>query len=100
LELAAEAFEPGFQGEIRYGPLRDVIRTYVNNNPTDQLLLGATIPTMLDYEERLAGLKEFAHQLQAEIGMLVDVIEVCPAKDENQKNQRVLTTQPSAFKID
>ncbi len=70
------------RGEIRYGPVRDVIRTYVNNNPTDQLLLGATIPTMPDYEERLAGLKEFAHQLQAEIGMLVDVIEVCTAKDD------------------
>jgi nucleotide-binding universal stress UspA family protein len=70
------------RGEIRYGPLRDVIRTYVNNNPTDQLLLGATMSTVPDYEERLAGLKEFAHQLQAEIGVLVDVIEVCPVEDD------------------
>jgi nucleotide-binding universal stress UspA family protein len=69
-------------GEIRYGQLREVIRTYVKNRPTDQLLLGATMPTVPDYEERLAGLKEFAHQLQAEIGVLVDVIEVCPVEDD------------------
>jgi hypothetical protein len=48
----------------------------------------------------LAGLKAFAHQLQAEIGILVDVIELCPAKDDASYDQRVLTTQPSIFKID
>jgi len=77
----AQAAGVHVMGEIRYGPLQDVIRTYVKINPTDQLLLGATIPSMPDYEERLTSLKEFAHQLQAEIGILVDVIEVFPTKD-------------------
>lgn len=59
---------------VRYGRLFDSTVEYLNEHPAQRILMGSPHPDVDNYEERLAKIQQFAHQLEEKTGVVVEIV--------------------------